>query len=1618
MQDAPSHDHTDSPTGNGLDIAIVGMSGRFPGAPDLAAYWRNLITGHEAVGPLDDAWLRAQGADEALLNDPAHVRVGAPLADADRFDAAFFGFSPREAELLDPQHRVFLEVAWQALEQAGHDPARHTGQGIGLFAGAGMNGYLFNLMSDAATRASVSPYELFVANDKDFLTTRVSHKLGLNGPSVAVQTACSTSLVAVHLACQSLLAGECDMAMAGGVALSRQWGYRAEEGGIHAPDGHCRAFDAQAQGTVPGNGCGVVVLRRLDDALAEGDHILAVIKGSAINNDGSDKVSFTAPSVNRQAAVIEAALLAADVGSDTIDLVEAHGTGTRLGDPIEVAALNQAYARTRREPRTQPCLLGSVKSGIGHLDAAAGIAGLIKTVLALQHGRIPPTLHCQQPNPALDLHSEPFALAREAADWPRHEHRPRRAAVSSFGIGGTNAHVVLEEAPVRDKRTETASANSTARPLLIPVSARSAEALQQQASLLAAHFDQIAAQEATLSSDWPAAVHTLREGRQAFAYRATVQAGTAPEAAQALHALAERNDAASLPAMQAPSLVWLFPGQGSQQVAMARGLIGRHEVIDAALQDCARVLDTDLPAPLHTLLTATEAGDWLDDTAVTQPVVFALSYSLACWWRHLGVRPQALLGHSLGEWVAACVAGVFELDDALALVRLRAQAMQAMQPGRMLAVLAPVAAVQPLLDAGDSTQGPWLSAVNGPESCVLAGTSAALETTTAALEAQGLPCQWLKTSHAFHTPMMAAAAERLQASFAEHFVQRPPKAPRLPIVSSVTGRWLSAAEATSPAYWARQVLQPVRFDLALRCLDELPETLALEVGPGHTLIGLQAQHLRHAAGPAIVDSALRRAIASLPPRRDAGHAGHASHAVDSADAALQQATAQLWCAGIDIDWSALNDAAHPDRLVQRRVPLPGHPLTRQRFWIGAGTQAMAMGTAGASGTELPPSHTASDQAPMADQDPGRWVHVPTWQRSPVLGVGTPPGHIRTWLIVCGHGPVPALAAQLLKRIDAAGDNAFTLQPGDRFDEPAYRTLTLNLHDSGDWLTLRTSLAERDVRPTHLLDLRACWPRGDEPSPTPDTAGQHLHALLTLSQAWSDTEQPVQCICVTQLACEATGGELQHPEQASVHGLALVIGQEQPLLGCRVIDIDAALDDKHQAPALAARLWEDLRAEHPPALSAWRGPWRWVMSHQLLPLPSPTAAGNKTTASPLRRQAHHLIVGDLHDGLGPIWARTLAARGLRQLTLLSVAPAAPVPQALIDQCQAQGVRVVSAHIGQHDDLPATLSDAFARACEQDGPLDGVFASVPTTNRHSAAPLSLLTTAHWAYNRDTRLSLLAPLQDLVARHAPAFCCVQSSMAAVLGGVGLGAYAAANRITDAWVTRTAALTQASQGRTRWIAIDWDPTRSGHEAPADATTAPSSTAAIGAGLQAHALDDDEVLDQTERVLAAGLQGSAAVSRQVLGPRLQAWLRVQPRTSEATGPAERAAHERPALATPFVAPRNDIEQTLADIWRELLRVDRVGVDDSFFDLGGHSLLAIQVIGRVRKAFPVQLDLRDLLDGVPTIAAIASRIEPQLPRDDDLAAMQALLAEVQALSPDQVQVELARSSNPPLTPAA
>ncbi|GLY70307.1 type I polyketide synthase [Amycolatopsis taiwanensis] len=947
-------------------IAIIGMAARVPGARNVRQFWRNLADGVESVRRFSREEQVAAGVPEHLVDDPNFVPAAPVLDDVEYFDAAFFGMTSREAQLSDPQQRLFLELAHTALEDGGYDPARYDGQ-IGVYGGMGNEDYRWrHLRSNPKIMASSGALSVSLGSSSDFLATFTSYKLNLRGPSFTVLTACSTSLVALHLACESLRNGECDMALAGGVCIELPLGagYLATEGGVLAVDGHCCPFDAEATGTLWGSGGGVLLIKRLSDALTDGDDVRAVILGDAINNDGATKVGFTAPSVEGQAEVIAQALGMAGVDPRTVGYVEAHGTATALGDPIEVAALTSVFGADTDEHGW--CAIGSVKSNVGHLSQGAGVAGVIKAVLAMQHGLIPPTLHFEHPNPRLDLPNSPFYVNSTLSKWDA-EGAPRRAGVSSFGMGGTNAHIVLEEPPSLDEpRTHRRPAS------LLRLSARSETALAAMLDQLAGHLTDHP------ELDLADVAHTLRVGRARHAHRVAVVAGDPADAVLALRDRKRRQP--GIAGTEPPKVAFLLSGQGSQYAGMAAELYEHEPVFRSAVDECLAAFGEVGTTVRIALLTTGEqraaAEEALRGTDITQPALFAVEYALAQLWFSWGVRPQAMVGHSIGELVAATLAGVFSLADAARLVVTRGRLMQAMPPGAMLAVRADEYDVAGMLPEGLS-----IATVNGPGTCVAAGATELVDAFAERLKERGIGAKRLKTSHAFHSPTMEPVLEEFAAAVAAV----PRHEPRMPFLSNVTGTWITAEQATDPHYWARQVRETVRFGQCVATMLADGAWALVECGPGKQLIGLARMQLPRGNKDA------------LPPLPSLPAQGEKARALDL----LYTTAGRLWTVGVDLSDDSCGAPG-------KRVSLPTYPYERKYFWIDP---------APVNAEPEPPARTGP--LPLDE-----WFSVPTWRQSIVPAPADAPGRY----LVLGTAP------EIVTALRDAG--AEVIEADDRRDYPA------------------------------------------------------------------------------------------------------------------------------------------------------------------------------------------------------------------------------------------------------------------------------------------------------------------------------------------------------------------------------------------------------------------------------------------------------------------------------------------------------------------------------------------------------------------------------------------------------
>ncbi|MFE8944799.1 SDR family NAD(P)-dependent oxidoreductase [Streptomyces sp. NPDC007856] len=1291
-------------------IAVIGLASRFPGARNTADFWDNLTKGQEAVTFPEDAELLAAGVRPELLADASYVKAYAETPDIEAFDAEFFGFTPRDAAVLDPQIRMFLEVAHDAVENAGYDPQR-IAEGVGVFGSTGVNTYLdvhvragagYQLLSASGLASSTLSYP-------DFLATHVAYRFGFRGPALTISTACSSSAVATHLACQALRAGECDYAIAGGseAEIPVHHGYQWDPGGPMSSDGHCRPFDKHASGTVFSTGAGAILLKRLSDAIADGDHIWAVIRSSAVNNDGATKAGFSAPSVVGQVGAMAEAMALAGVTAADIDFVEAHGTGTSLGDPIEVAALTAAFEAAGAAERTSPVALSSVKGNIGHLGHAAGISALVKAVLCLAHEQRVPTANFTEPNPRLKIEQSPFRVDDALVPWPRTPDRPRFAAVNSLGFGGTNAHLILQEAPV------PTIGEPHQRPQVIVWSARSEQAVRDYEPLLVEHLGGEAA--APLAD----VAGTLQDGRTEHPVRAAVVADEAAEVAEAV----ARDKVVRSTGGQRRPIVFAFPGQGSQHPRMAAGLHGADPVFTRTLDECFERFER-LGTSGAALREAWSAGDAeaVVDTAVAQPLLFAVEYALAAMWRSWGVEPAGVVGHSVGEITAAAVAGVLEPDDAARLVLARATAMAAMEPGVMASVAATPSEVAALLPDGAT-----VAVVNGPRQTVVAGAADRMTEALAVLDEAGLSCRRLATSHAFHSPSMAAAVDMFAAAF-DGVVLREPQ---VPMVSAATGEQVST-QALDPMFWARQLVEPVRFDLALDQVLGDSGALVIEAGPGRVLTSLVRQY------PA------DRSVLAVPTLTRTGEG-------DDLRAALS-AAATVWVEGHTVDWEAIRG-----RRPVRRVPLPGYQYQRSRHWLEL------PGTAETSApTESPRPEPNPTEEPVTSAGADPFTTF-TWVERPHLEPSVHGEDLGTALALLPEEPEDAL--RVLLSLRQAGYRPVGVRTGNVF-EAADDEFRVRLASEDDLDRVFEALAHRGEVPrllVHALTVPA-WPQ-----PTAGNAAGQLdeayHSLTALVRCGTRHVGTGGVLVITGRSADVTGAEPVDPVKAALHGAVRTLALEAPELTCRLVDVC----DSYREEDLAA----EIASPAPEPVVALRGRGRWVRAERVY---RPAAS----TAPALRRCGVYVLTGGF-GGLGGAVAQALAGTGMRPHLVLA-GRNLPSPERLKAQT-AQLERLGATVQAEACDIAdgRAVRRLFDKVRARHGAVNGV------VHLAGIAGDGLLL----GRRREEAEAVLRPkvqgtlaLTEALSDHPPLdFIVLFSSRAALNGLVGSADYSAANCFLDAY-------------------------------------------------------------------------------------------------------------------------------------------------------------------------------------------------------------------------------------------
>jgi non-ribosomal peptide synthase protein (TIGR01720 family) len=1552
---------------NGSEIAIIGLAGRFPGAKNIDEFWINLQNGVESIFFFTDEELLSSGINSSILNEPNYVKAHARLEDAELFDASFFGFNPREAEITDPQHRIFLECAWEALESAGYDSHNYKGL-VGVYGGSGLSSYLLNVYLNQNFVNSIDTQQLTVAANKDFLTTRVSYKLNLEGPSYAVQTACSTSLVAVHLACQSLLNGECDIALAGGVAINaeRKAGYLYTEGGIMSPDGHCRAFDINAQGSVGGEGVGIVVLKRLEDALLHRDTIHAVIKGSAINNDGSFKVSYTAPRIDTQAKAIRTAQLVAEVEPESITYIEAHGTGTALGDPIEIAALTQAFQTSTQNKRF--CAIGSVKTNIGHLDTAAGVAGLIKTVLALRHKQIPASLHFTSPNPEIDFANSPFYVNTTLVEWQSNGN-PRRAGVSSFGLGGTNAHVILEEAPVSEPSSPSRSWQ------LLMLSAKTSSALETATTNLANYLRE------NTALNIADVAYTLQVGRRAFDYRRTVVCRDVQDAIKALQE--PKRVLTSTQKTRERSVAFMFSGLGTHYLNMAGELYQTEPIFRTSVDQCCEILKPHLGIDLRDVLypninsesvnkqkqntleagldfrkmlnrgeeQADAAAEKLNQTFLTQPAMFVIEYALAQLWISWGIHPVGMIGYSIGEYVAACLAEVLSLQDALTLVAKRASMIQELPQGAMLAIPLSEEEVQPLLNNKLS-----LSAINGSSLCVIAGSTDAIEELEQRLSQSGLGGRRLQASHAFHSVMMEVIAPALQ-DLVKTFNLQPPK---IPYVSNVTGTWITAEQATDPNYWVKHLCQTVRFADGVRELWKKNNPILLEIGPGQALISFASQ---------CIESNERVKSVMLPSLRH-------SYELQSDIAFLLNTLGRLWQAGVEVDW--LSFYANEQRC---RIPLPTYPFERQFYWIDAKPEANLV--------------TRWQEALHKKPTIADWFYVPSWKRSPLI-----PSKSEQKLCCLVFVDTIGVGSQFAKQLELQGHDVIIVTIEEEFTQLSNRLYAINPQTSSDYDTLLQKLSKLDLNPNAIAhfwsitanDTLLC----NEPLKQTESSNQFFEdtqnlgfwSLLFLAQTLGrrNITHALKLMVVTNNIYNVTGEDSLCAEKATLIGPCKVIPLEYPKISCSTIDVVIPSYKNPPVQKLIDYLVTEITSQKTDDTIAYRGYHRWVQTFEPVQLNQDIASKTK-----LREGGVYLITGGL-GGIGLVLAENLAKTARAKLILVGRkglpersqweqwlsthdnqdSVSRKIEKVLALEKLGAIVQVNKADVGNLEQMQAVV----AQALKQFGCIDGVI--------HAAgiAPGGMIQLK----TRDIANSVLAAkvrgtlvLEKVLKNVNLDFFMLCSSHTSILGELGQVDYCAANAFLDTYANY-----YAYKSSRLTVSINWGAWQVGM---AVETVVPDEIKQLrNEGILKVGMKPQEGIDAFHRILESNLP-HIVVSTQDFSVLIERSKSFQPVEEELAILEDKLVsanitipnHPRPILENDYVSPRNEIEQNLAEIWQQRLGIDEIGINDNFFELGGDSIVAIQVIAKANK-LGLNLTAQQMFQHqtIAELAIAASMVETKL----------------------------------------
>jgi iturin family lipopeptide synthetase A len=1518
----------------GLEIAVIGMSCRFPGTGSIDEFWNNLVNGVESIFFYTKEELLEAGIDEETVNHPDYVPAKGALEDIEYFDAAFFGYTALEAAAMNPQMRIFHECAWEAMEDAGYIPDC-LDIPVGVFAGAAHSVYWEALSVLSGNSEALGIFESTLYNNKDFIGTRISYKLNLKGPGLTFFTACSTSGVSIHLACQSLLSGDSQMALAGAVSiwLPKIAGYLYQEGMIFSIDGHCRPFEAGSTGSVFGDGIGIVILKLLEDAVKDRDHIYAVIKSSAVNNDGSMKTGYTAPGTHGQAAVIKTAIYQAGIEPERINYIETHGTGTSIGDVIEIEAMKSAFNSHKRGI----CGIGSVKSNFGHLNTAAGMSGFIKTVLVLKHRLIPPTLHFRIPNPKIDFENSPFYVVNKLTEW-KSDRYPLTAGVSSFGIGGTNFFALLEEAPqIKSEEVEPPS-----RPYqLILLSAKTGAALQQATENLVTFLKK------NPGINIPDMAYTLQLGRKVFKHRRML---VAKEAAAASAALSSPHQSASIDQAKVytavteekkRTVVFMFPGVGAQYVNMGLELYHTEPIFREEMDRCFNILKNRMEIDIKQILYpgAKQVKFDINQAEISQPVIFIFEYALAKLLLKWGIKPDIMIGYSFGEYVTACIAGVFSLEDALKLVVSRANLIQQLPEGAMLSVPVPVEELKQLMDDNDRVS----IAIDNGLAAIAAGTVQAINAFEKKMKNRKYMCIRVDNTRALHSQEMEPIMKPIEELIAPMTLREP----HIPYISNVTGKRIDGNDVTHPHYWSRHLRETVRFADGIKELTKEPGAIFIEVGPGRDLSVLLGRYIENNPGQQVIN--LVRS-----PRHNISDAAY-----------LAGKIGRLWLHGIPLDWQGFYAGQK-----RRRTALPTYPFERKRYWLEGDPFSK----------KFKPGISRQEGMIRKKTNISHWFYSPVWKQGPLIAgdhqAGAPPGE--AYLV---FSDAAGTADRLTARLKEQDRHVITVKIGTGFQVENQDIYAIDPGQKSNYERLIAEILKTGGMPQRVVHM---WSVSRENRAEPLHNESILKAqefgfysLLYLVGALQDknVDTSLQLVVITNNMQAVSGEPYLCPGQSTVLGPVMVIPQENPNIKCRSIDISLPQpgEDDWKEQRLVEQLLEELQGGYPDKIVALRHNRRWVQTYEPIKLEPPVKE-----AVQLREQGVYLVTGGL-GGIGLVLAEYMAEKAKAKLVLIGRSPFPPrnewdhhlisdpgtgkINQRIrkIRKIEESGgkVLVISGDVADEN----RMYHAIKEAEQVFGPINGIIHAAGIVSEEFFSAVGTLTKKQCETHFQAKIWGLLNLLRICRHKKLDFIFLMSSISSQLGGLGFAAYSAANIFMDSMLQM-----HNRENPVPCIAVNWD------EWKLEESKRPLDK--LGASQVEFSMNREEGLEAFTRILGHVKEGRVVHSLGDLQARIDQWINID--SHEKTGDSRKKTSltlsTREDLSTPYTAPRNQLEQTLADIWQDFFGIREVGIDDDFFELGGDSLKGITLAARLHRESKVRIPIQELFK-YPTIKGLAQYIQ-------------------------------------------